>query len=70
MAKQIKIRIFPDGTIESETFGIKGKSCLDYIKDIENLAEAKVIKSEFTSEYYQCSTQEQVVNEVNQHNAN
>ena len=36
MAKQIKIRVYPDGRIESETVGIKGKSCLGYIKDIEN----------------------------------
>ena len=51
MAKQIKIRVYPDGRIESETVGIKGKSCLNYIKEVENLTGAKTIKSEFTSEY-------------------
>ena len=35
MKKQITIRVFPDGRIESETHGIKGKDCLKYIKEIE-----------------------------------
>lgn len=51
MTKQIKIRIFPDGHIESETVGIKGKSCLNYVKEVENLTGAKTVKSEFTKEY-------------------
>lgn len=55
MAKKIKIRVYPDGRIESETVGIKGKSCLGYIKEIEQLTDAQVIHSEFTDEYYQCS---------------
>lgn len=55
MAKQIKIRVYPDGRIESETVGIKGKSCLGYIKEIEQLTDAQVIHSEFTEEYYQSS---------------
>ena len=53
MAKQIKIRVYPDGKIESETIGIKGKSCLNYIKEIEQLTGAKTVQSEFTEEYHQ-----------------
>lgn len=51
MNKQIKISVYPNGKIESETVGIKGKSCLNYIKEVENLTGAKTIKSEFTKEY-------------------
>ncbi len=51
MAKQIKIRVYSNGKIESKTIGIKGKSCLNYIKEVENLTGAKTIKSEFTKEY-------------------
>lgn len=51
MAKQIKIRVYPNGKIESKTVGIKGKSCLNYIKEIENLTGAKTVKSEFIKEY-------------------
>ena len=67
MAKQIKIRVYPDGRIESETIGIKGKSCLGYIKDIENLTGAKVVHSEFTEEYHQQEEHNDTYNEGYQH---
>lgn len=63
MTKQIKIRVYPDGRIESETIGIKGKSCLGYIKDIENLTGAKVVHSEFTEEYHQQEANNDTYNE-------
>ena len=53
MGKQIKIRIYPDGKIESQTVNIKGKSCLKYIQPLESLLEAKIVDSEFTHEYYE-----------------
>ena len=53
MGKQIKIRIYPDGKIESQTVNIKGKSCLKYIQPLESLLEAKIVDSEFTQEYYE-----------------
>ena len=59
MAKQIKIRVYPDGRIESKTVGIKGKSCMGYIKEVEDLTGAKTVKSEFTNEYYETETAEQ-----------
>lgn len=66
MTKQIKIRVYPDGRIESETVGIKGKSCLGYIKEIEQLTDAQVIHSEFTEEYYQSSVMNNEYNEEQQ----
>ena len=63
MTKQIKIRVYPDGRIESETVGIKGKSCLGYIKDIENLTGAKVVHSEFTDECHQQEVHNDTYNE-------
>jgi hypothetical protein len=53
MKKQIEIRIYPNGKIETATHNVKGKACLDYIAPLEKLLEAKVIDSEFTSEYYE-----------------
>ncbi len=47
MSKQIKIRVYPDGRIESETVGIKGKQCLGYIKDIEAITGAKIYGDAF-----------------------
>ena len=43
------------------TLGIKGKKCLKYAELLEKLADAKVEKQEFTSEYY-----EQEVEEISQ----
>lgn len=68
--QQIKIRIFPDGRIESETINIKGKDCLKKIKDIEQLTDTKVVKSEFTEEYHQSSLDASISNEVRQSSGN
>ncbi len=53
MAKQIQIRISPDGSIHAETQNIKGKQCLKYIQLLEGLLEAQTINSDFTKEYYE-----------------
>lgn len=31
----MKIRLYPDGSIQMETEGIKGKKCMDYAKVLE-----------------------------------
>ncbi len=51
--KQIQIRIYNDGTIKSHTKNIKGKTCLKYMKIIEEMCAARAIDSEFTTEYYE-----------------
>lgn len=51
--KQLKIKLLPDGKIQMQTVGIKGKKCLDYIDFMRLLADAKVIKQELTPEYYE-----------------
>lgn len=53
MSKKLIIKIKKDGTIEAETKGIKGKSCEDYVKLIEELTDSRVIDKEFTWEYYE-----------------
>ena len=53
MNKKIQIQIFPDGTIQAEAQGIKGKRCTDYIKILEEILEAKTVDSDYTPEYYQ-----------------
>ncbi len=50
---KMKIRLFPDGTIQMETEGIKGKRCMDYAKVLAKLADAKISSIEKTNEYYQ-----------------
>ena len=50
---KMKIRLFPDGTIQMETEGIKGKRCMDYAKVLAKLADAKISSIEKTDEYQQ-----------------
>lgn len=50
---KMKIRLFPDGTIQMETEGIKGKRCMDYAKVLAKLADAKISSIDKTDEYYQ-----------------
>lgn len=50
---KMKIRLFPDGTIQMETEGIKGKRCMDYARVLAKLADAKISSIEKTDEYYQ-----------------
>lgn len=57
--KQLKIKLLPNGEVQMETVGIKGKSCLQYVEIFEKLADVKVTKQEFTSEYYE---QEESIN--------
>ncbi|MGK7873196.1 MAG: DUF2997 domain-containing protein [Xenococcaceae cyanobacterium] len=51
MVKRIQIKILPNGQIEAITQGIKGKTCLDYVKRFEELLDAQITDSNFTSEY-------------------
>ena len=66
MKKQVTIRVYPDGRIESETHGINGKDCLKYIKEIEQLTGAKTYSSQFTEDYRQVISNNEVTNEVYQ----
>lgn len=70
MAKQIQIRIFPDGHIETVTKNIKGKQCLKYLQPLEQLLDAQVTDSEFTSEYYETEVGETTTENVNVNNQN
>lgn len=51
--KQIEICIHPDGKIDAETLGIKGKSCLKYVELLEKMLHAQTVDSDYTSEYYE-----------------
>lgn len=51
--KQLKIKLLPNGEIQMQTVGVKGKKCLDYVELLKLLADVKVEKQEYTSEYYE-----------------
>lgn len=50
---KITLRIYPDGKVQAETHGIKGKACLNYISILEQLTGAKTVDSDFTEEYHE-----------------
>lgn len=53
MAKKLKIKLLPNGIIEMETIGVKGKKCMEYAKFMEEIANAKIKSQKLTDEYYQ-----------------
>ena len=54
MAKrQLKIKLLPNGEIQMQTVGVKGKKCLDYVELLKLLADVKIEKQELTDEYYE-----------------
>jgi len=52
VAKTIRIAIRPDGKVQAEVQGIKGRACTDYVKILEDLLDAEVLDSHYTPEYY------------------
>ncbi len=61
--KKIEIRIFPNGEIKAETHGMKGKTCLKYISEVERMANAVTQDSEFTKEYLETEEETLLQNE-------
>ena len=59
--KQLKIKLLPNGEIQMQTVGVKGKKCLGYVEMLKLLADVRIEKQELTSEYY-----EQEIVEYNQ----
>ncbi len=51
--KQLKIKLLPNGEVQMQTVGVKGKKCLDYLEMLKLLADVRIEKQEFTSEYYE-----------------
>jgi hypothetical protein len=51
--KRLSIKISPDGSIQAETHGVKGKECLYYIQVLEEILEAETVDSAYTLEYYE-----------------
>ncbi len=56
MTKRVQLRIFPDGRVQAEVQGIKGKACTSYISILEELVKAEVVDSSYTPEYFENET--------------
>lgn len=53
--KRVTLRIRRDGTVEAETHGIKGRECLPYIAELEDLLDAEAVDSDYTGEFYEAT---------------
>lgn len=68
MKQQLEIKITEDGHVYVKTIGMDDERCLDYVPLLENMLDAKTIKSEFTEEYLQA--QQQVTEDIYVQNKN
>ncbi len=57
MAKKLKIKLLPNGEIQMETHGVKGKKCLDYIDLLKKLVNVKISDIQYSQEYYESETE-------------
>ena len=55
--KKLKIKLLPNGEIQMETIGIKGKKCLDYIDVLKKLVNVKITDTQLSQEYYETETE-------------
>ena len=63
MSKKLKIKLLPNGEIQMDTIGIKGKKCLDYIEVLKKLVDAKITDTQLSQEYYE--TESEIVDTEN-----
>ena len=54
--KKLKIKLMPNGEIQMETQGVKGKKCLDYIEVLKKLVDVKITDTQLSQEYYETET--------------
>ena len=55
--KKLTIKLLPNGEIQMETHGIKGKKCLDYIDVLKKLVDVKITDTQLSQEYYETETE-------------
>lgn len=67
--KKLKIKLLPNGEIQMETIGVKGKKCLDYISILKTLVDINITDTKLTDEYYETEDdviiEEENVNRIN-----
>ncbi len=51
MSKTIQVVIAPDGQVRVDVRGVKGKSCVNYMRLLEEVLDAETVESAYTPEY-------------------
>ena len=60
--KKLTIKLLPNGEIQMETHGVKGKKCLDYIEVLKKLVGVNIKDTQLSQEYYET---ESIINDEN-----
>ena len=55
--KKLKIKLLPNGEIQMETHGVKGKKCLDYIEVLKKLVDVRITDAQLSQEYYETESE-------------
>lgn len=58
MTKKLQIKLLPNGEIQMETQGVKGKKCLDYIEILKKIIDVKILDTQLSQEYYETEQEE------------
>lgn len=61
--KKLKIKLLPNGEIQMETHGVKGKKCLDYIEVLKKLVDVNITDTQLSQEYYE--TENEILTDEN-----
>ena len=57
MSKKLQIKLLPNGEIQMETIGVKGKKCLDYIEILKKLVNCNIVDTQLSQEYYETESE-------------
>lgn len=57
MSKRMQIKLLPNGEIQMETIGVKGKKCLDYIEILKKLVNCNIVNTQLSQEYYETESE-------------
>lgn len=57
MSKKMQIKLLPNGEIQMETIGVKGKKCLDYIELLKKLVNCNIVDTQLSQEYYETESE-------------
>ncbi len=57
MSKKMQIKLLPNGEIQMETIGVKGKKCLDYIEILKKLVNCNIVDTQLSQEYYETESE-------------
>lgn len=56
--KKLRITIYSNGYIQTETQGIKGKTCEQYFPFFKKILQNRIVDQMYTEEYYEEAVEE------------